>query len=231
MWNLLCSFSLSGWQITVSEVLENPKRLFLLELLGGYMVISYCWQFLHSACCLHVLHFLCFWTLCLSCFGFVLARFSKLQKKRVTILAKFHLSKNTLVQSWMWLRLAESYIRLREEVKLAMGPYCKQYKSIACFFFHWVPNCLTKSCQVITRDEISVLLCMLWACNGHYDAYHCTLSVYYMLKAHIRGLKNCVWGNIHLFFKKMDWVKGRQDKRRSKQCFCIVCNKDPLLIL
>jgi hypothetical protein len=58
------------------------------------------------------------------------------------------------------------------------------------------------------------------------------LSVYYMLKAYIRGPKICVWAAFIFFFKKMDWVKGSQDKKkRSKQCFCIVHKKDPLLIL
>jgi hypothetical protein len=43
--------------------------------------------------------------------------------------------------------------------------------------------------------------------------------------------KACL-GSIRLFFlKKMYQAKGRQDKRRrSKQYFCTVYNKDPLLI-
>jgi len=28
-----------------------------------------------------------------------------------------------------------------EDVKLSMGPCCRQYKSIACFFFPWLPKC------------------------------------------------------------------------------------------
>jgi hypothetical protein len=40
----------------------------------------------------------------------------------------------------------------------------------------------------------------------------------------------CLWASSN---KMMDWVKGRQPKRRrrrSRQYFCTTCNKDPYLI-
>jgi len=104
-----------------------------------------------------------------------------------------------------------------------MGAYCKEYKSIACFFFHWLLNCLTKICLVmirhifvLPRDEFSALLLYkLWACNGR-PMMHIIipLSVYYMLKVYIRGPKICVWAALIFFSKR--WTESKADKKQKE---------------
>ncbi len=55
-----------------------------------------------------------------------------------------------------------------EDIKSAMGPYCKQYKSIVCLFF----SLTAKTHLGATQTQILCLLIhTLWVYNGHKATY------------------------------------------------------------
>jgi len=95
----------------------------------------------------------------------------------------------------------------REDVKSAMGPYCREYKSIVWFFSPGLPNCSYTN---------FVSLYTLWACNGRYEAF----SVYYTPKVCIT--RHTIWSTI-VFLRKMNWARGRQERKRSRQyCYATI---------
>ncbi len=66
-----------------------------------------------------------------------------------------------------------------------------------------------------TQTQLCVFLCKLWACNEHEETYY----VYYQCLLHSQSVhnrtQNWCWGIIHLFFKKMDQAKDKQEEKKT----------------
>jgi hypothetical protein len=79
---------------------------------------------------------------------------------------------------------------------------------------------------MMPRHKIWVLLCMCWVCNGHSEAYYDkSLKTHSMPPSVHYTPKACTVRH------KLSWSSNwAVREKRSRQCFCTVCNKDPLLI-
>jgi hypothetical protein len=113
---------------------------------------------------------------------------------------------------WHYPSLTEN----KEDLKLATGPYCRQYESTACFFSR-LPICLAKMCLVVLRHILElprhtmVLLCTFWTCKGIW----CPLQAQKCVQ-HVPKL--CL-GIIHIYSTKMIWWKA--DKEKKKQAILL----------
>jgi hypothetical protein len=97
------------------------------------------------------------------------------------------------------------------EDKSAKGPYCRQYKTTACFFFPWLPICLTNACLVVPKYILEVpkhILVVPRHTLATQVMYVLGLQgVQYSPKTCITQPKKCLES---IFFEeKMDRVKGQ----------------------
>lgn len=134
-------------------------------------------------------------------------------------------------------------IKLTGEHWISNGSLLHTAQKYWLLLFCRLLNCPTKMCMVMFRHilvpihKFFVLLCMLWACHGDQKASYIKISfsvmppsIHYTLKVCITGPEFCVWAIIHLFFQKDRLGQGHTRKEWSKQYFCTVSSKDPLLI-
>ncbi len=116
------------------------------------------------------------------------------------------------------------------------GPYCREYcRSTVCFSSFL--SGLGPKRSMMARHKFWLLLCTLWVCNRHYETY-CVANYAseYLLHTQIvynttqnlclGSTKMCVW-----WWPDTSWwgIWAVREKR-SRQYFCTVCNKDPLLL-
>jgi len=130
-------------------------------------------------------------------------------------------------------------IKLTGEHWISNGSILHTVQKYWLLLFRWLINCPTKLCMVMIRHilvlpihKFCVLLCMLWACNGDQKPSYNKMppSVHYTLKVCIKGPKFFVLASFIFFFQKDRLGQGHTRKEWSKQYFCTVSNKDPLLI-
>jgi hypothetical protein len=79
-------------------------------------------------------------------------------------------------------------------MKLAVGPYCRQYKTTACFFFLWLSFFLSKMCLEVAQHILVLPITHFRLCYAHLG----TVST-------------------SIIFWENRWIRPRADKGKKKK--------------